>query len=302
MFIFDIDLHPSVLSPVLMPQPTYTLADTSIYINLSISLPPFPQLYIVAKHGMARANALFLSIQDCIVKCLLSVTKTMINDSQSFALYGFDIMIDANLKVWIIEINACPSLSANTAHDYNLKFDMLSDAMTILNLDKARCDNGSVKQIGSWDLIFQDGAVGVGGGGIGGHLSPVDHTDTAAYTHNTHNNPWYASTVPESFTHCPSTDTDAVYNPVNHHVNLQQGANVVDDNNTNNNNTSNNPLNAAFTRSSTSPAVNAYSTLASRCYHSLLGAANNRLDQLPTMYALSDVRTVVHDICICIVL
>ncbi|CAM9886455.1 unnamed protein product, partial [Heterosigma akashiwo] len=54
-------------------------------------------------------------------------------------------MIDSSLKPWLIEVNASPSLSANTEEDYLLKYAMLSDAFDILDLEgRARGDEEHV--------------------------------------------------------------------------------------------------------------------------------------------------------------
>ena len=56
----------------------------------------------------------------------------MLNDKHCFELYGFDILIDKNLKPWLIEINASPSLSATTKHDFILKKGLVNDVLNIV--------------------------------------------------------------------------------------------------------------------------------------------------------------------------
>jgi len=60
----------------------------------------------------------------------------MINDKHCFELYGFDVMIDNNLKPWLIEVNASPSFTANTEADYELKTGMLDDVLNVLDKEK----------------------------------------------------------------------------------------------------------------------------------------------------------------------
>lgn len=68
------------------------------------------KLYMMSKHGPERINKLFFEIQMVIIKSLLSIEKIMINDKHCFELYGYDIMIDENLKPWLLEVNASPSV------------------------------------------------------------------------------------------------------------------------------------------------------------------------------------------------
>jgi tubulin polyglutamylase TTLL9 len=58
------------------------------------------------------------------------------NDKHCFELYGYDILIDDTLKPILIEINANPSLTSNTASDNEMKVKMLDDMLTILDLEK----------------------------------------------------------------------------------------------------------------------------------------------------------------------
>jgi tubulin polyglutamylase TTLL1 len=50
-------------------------------------------------------------------------------DKKSFEVHGFDVLIDANLKPWLIEVNASPSLSATTPHDLRNKSKLINDVL-----------------------------------------------------------------------------------------------------------------------------------------------------------------------------
>ena len=73
--------------------------------------------------GLAReAGQLSLAAQDIIIGSLRAVAPVIINDRHCVELYGYDVMVDADLKPWLIEVNASPSLSSDTQQDSDLKF------------------------------------------------------------------------------------------------------------------------------------------------------------------------------------
>lgn len=53
-------------------------------------------------------------VQAVIIHSLKACAPIMINDRHCFELYGYDIIVDANLKPWLIEVNASPSLTTTT--------------------------------------------------------------------------------------------------------------------------------------------------------------------------------------------
>lgn len=58
--------------------------------------------YVAAKHGRAASDKLFDEIQSILIRALLSVQPVMMKDSHCFELYGFDVLIDSDLRPWIL--------------------------------------------------------------------------------------------------------------------------------------------------------------------------------------------------------
>ena len=94
------------------------------------------KLYLMSKYGPERMSEATALIQDCIIRSLQSVAKTIINDKHCFELYGFDILLDDQLRPWLIEINASPSMTANTPTDYEGKINLLEDTYQVLDPEK----------------------------------------------------------------------------------------------------------------------------------------------------------------------
>lgn len=115
------------------------------------------KLYLLSQHGLEAVNRCFSEIQQLVVRCMLSVQKVLINDYHCFELYGFDVLIDKNLKPWILEINASPSMSASTVADYHLKFELLNDVLDVVDIEQRFGDKED--RGGGFDLIYQDGWV-----------------------------------------------------------------------------------------------------------------------------------------------
>lgn len=54
--------------------------------------------YLTAKHGRERVETLFKEMDNIFICTLQSVQKIIINDKHCFEVYGYDILLDQNLK------------------------------------------------------------------------------------------------------------------------------------------------------------------------------------------------------------
>ena len=50
-----------------------------------------------------------------------------------FDLYGFDVILDEDLKAWLLEINASPALSCDTLLDDMIKQRLIDDTIDLID-------------------------------------------------------------------------------------------------------------------------------------------------------------------------
>ncbi|KAJ8383942.1 hypothetical protein AAFF_G00213110 [Aldrovandia affinis] len=78
-------------------------------------------------------------IKDIVIKTIIaadpyvnSLVKMHVRSAYScHELFGFDVMLDENLKPWLLEVNISPSLHSNTALDARIKGQMIRDLMNL---------------------------------------------------------------------------------------------------------------------------------------------------------------------------
>lgn len=88
------------------------------------------------------AVSLFNKIEDLVIKTIISVESTIINAmtmqaphrTNCFELLGFDVLIDSQLKPWLLEVNLSPSLACETPLDQRIKSELIADLFTLIGL------------------------------------------------------------------------------------------------------------------------------------------------------------------------
>ncbi|XP_069391426.1 tubulin polyglutamylase TTLL5 isoform X2 [Paralichthys olivaceus] len=83
---------------------------------------------------------LMRQVEDLIIKALLSAELHIANACKMFVphkfncfeLYGFDVLIDSNLKPWLLEVNLSPSLACDAPLDLKIKASMIADMFSLV--------------------------------------------------------------------------------------------------------------------------------------------------------------------------
>jgi tubulin polyglutamylase TTLL5 len=90
-------------------------------------------------HDVAAAWA---RIDDVIIKSILSIENTVFSAMEMtvpyrtncFEVLGFDILLDNNLRPWLLEINLSPSLNTDSPLDLKIKGSMIADLFTMIGV------------------------------------------------------------------------------------------------------------------------------------------------------------------------
>ena len=88
--------------------------------------------------------------------------SVIINDKHCFEMYGYDILIEDNLKPWLIEVNASPSVSTTTESDRVLKMNVMKEVFKIvippdwIEDNKRGANSCKELQVGSFSVIIDE--------------------------------------------------------------------------------------------------------------------------------------------------
>ncbi|XP_065053036.1 polyglutamylase complex subunit TTLL1-like isoform X1 [Rhopilema esculentum] len=119
------------------------------------------RVYLEGTRGKEVTEKLFDEMDWLIVNSLKAVQNVMTSDRHCFENYGYDIIIDDNLKPWLIEVNASPSLSSTTAADRIMKFSLMNDIINIVMPngevpDVRREKIPSKEALGNFEVLYDE--------------------------------------------------------------------------------------------------------------------------------------------------
>ena len=90
--------------------------------------------------GEERAERVWRDVDDLLVKSIISAEPTFCEQMQAyvpafaraetprhcFQIFGFDVMLDSELKPWLLEVNCDPALGTEQALDLRVKGESTS--------------------------------------------------------------------------------------------------------------------------------------------------------------------------------
>lgn len=83
-------------------------------------------------------------IYDVILKTIISgehyvqaaLKKNNTHRNNCFEIFGFDILIDSDLKPWLIEVNLSPSLACESPLDTTIKSNLIADTLNLIGMKR----------------------------------------------------------------------------------------------------------------------------------------------------------------------
>ncbi|XP_071954889.1 polyglutamylase complex subunit TTLL1-like [Antedon mediterranea] len=119
------------------------------------------RLFLEGTRGKEVTDKLFDEINWCTVHSLKAVAGVMANDRHCFECYGYDYLVDDNLKAWLVEVNASPSLTSTTQNDRIMKYNLISDTIDIVmpngDVPDMRWNKVPPKDVyGNYELLYDE--------------------------------------------------------------------------------------------------------------------------------------------------
>lgn len=103
-------------------------------------------------------DLLWSKVYDVIIKALIAGEHPVITGmkwncsywTNCFELFGFDILLDSDLKPWLLEINLSPSLACESPLDTMIKTKLISDTFNLVGIKKFDWKKESIIKQKNW--------------------------------------------------------------------------------------------------------------------------------------------------------
>lgn len=111
----------------------------STQTNIKWSFEQYKE-YFMKQKDINIYNTIMNKIRDIIIKTIITSIQQNICDisiskkHSLFELYGFDILVDGNYNVWLIEVNVGPSMHCSSLLDTSIKSDLFSDIVNVIGV------------------------------------------------------------------------------------------------------------------------------------------------------------------------
>jgi len=78
-------------------------------------------------------EAAWANIVDVVVKSLVCLDDVIPHQPNSFEVFGYDVLLDENLRAWLIEVNSSPSMGIDSQLDARTKLSLIRDTVALVD-------------------------------------------------------------------------------------------------------------------------------------------------------------------------
>ena len=85
------------------------------------------------QYGIDFDSIIWPQVKDIIIKVFICCQNDIPYCPSTFEMFGFDVIIDSNLKCWLLEINSSPSLERSNVLDDEIKLPLVKDILKVVD-------------------------------------------------------------------------------------------------------------------------------------------------------------------------
>lgn len=93
----------------------------------------FEQLRVYCRDNALPYEQMWVKIESILLLTCVNYCALVPDNKSCFELLGFDVMIDANMKPWLIEVNSSPQMSMDGYIDSLVKPPLIRDMINLCN-------------------------------------------------------------------------------------------------------------------------------------------------------------------------